>query len=379
MSFDRHGGNLYQFLLNPANVRFRMTRESPRARRLEYLGARHHTDDAGWKAETPAMVPADARRLQARLNLIVVTHLPIRDKQAVQLGTQREKTSWAPLRSNFHEPEQFGALHGIQDTEFKAPFLPFIHSAAVQPYHLENGRYFYNIALTAQSLSSRTGMISLTVTDQPEGAPPVETARGIPPPGDGNKHPAVPADTLVKRTATVRLVDPRNGEEWQRIIVTRPVCSTCLPATLTATLHHGRRRAVIAALPCRRRDSGHVPGCKNADGQTLAEAGNRARNIPWRFHCRDSPWASRRWRWSRRAADGHPPGTPTGQRAPGPAANGKPTAKTRVARQRPAIAPVWFLSWLTSRPMTNGRCGTSAAMASRRFTSGGDRRQRVCN
>lgn len=286
VSFDPGtGGKLYyQFLVNPANVRadFRMTLEKGRERENWNIPWRSatHADDAGWTAEIAlpwCLLLTHGEINQARLNLIVVTHLPIRDKQAVQLGTQRKKTSWAPLRTNFHEPEQFGLLRGIQDTEFKAPFLPFIHSAAVQPYHLENGRYAYNIALAAQSLSSRTGMISLAVTDQPEGAPPVETAWGIPLPGDCEQaiKLAVPADTLVKRTAAVRLVDPRNGEEWQRILVDETsvldLFSCYLDRNYYTTEDAARVICRIALPPEGLQGMSLV--AKNADGKTLAEAG----------------------------------------------------------------------------------------------------------
>ncbi len=214
--------------MSPANVRadFRMTPDKGRERDGWNIPWRSATrqDAAGWTAELAlpwCLLLTHGDPAQARFNLIVVTFTPVRDKQAVQLGTQRDKASWAPLRTAFNEPRQFGRLRGLDAAAVRAPFLPFLTAAQAGPYETAGSGYAYPVSVGLETLSGRTGAVALAVTDQPEGGPAREVQQALDLPGNATRslRVPVPATALVQRTALVRLLDPATGEEWQRLLV----------------------------------------------------------------------------------------------------------------------------------------------------------------
>ena len=287
VSFDPGtGGDLYyQFLVNPANVRadFRMTREKGREREnwnIPWRSATREGND-GWSAELAlplCLLLTHGEAAWAKLNLIVVTFAPVRDQQAVQLGVRREKTSWAPLRVNFNEPDRFGLLRGLEAGAVKAPFLPYMTGAKAGAYRVADGRYFYDVTVGLQALSGRTGtVVVVVVDDKPEGGPggTVRQAVALAGYGSQDRVAAVPVESLAKRTADVALVDAGSGEVWQRIVVDDTSVLDLFGCYLDRNYYTTEAAAQAVCrigLPAEGLQGMRLR-VKGADGQTLAEKG----------------------------------------------------------------------------------------------------------
>lgn len=143
VSFDpgTNGMLYYQFLVNRANVRadFRMTKEKGRERESWNIPWRSAVkeNENGWTVEIAipfSMVMTVGNPDIARLNVIAVSFVPLRDQYGVIYNRKREKTSWASLKKTFHEPQKFGLVKGLGSANLRATFLPFLETASVGKY-----------------------------------------------------------------------------------------------------------------------------------------------------------------------------------------------------------------------------------------------------
>jgi hypothetical protein len=248
VSFDpgTNGTLYYQFLLSKANVRadFRMTKAKGREREEWNIPWRSATrqSETGWQAEIAVplvllLTAGDVR--QARLNLLVDTFSAATD--------QRLECSWAALTRDFHEPEHFGALKGLEQVTVQAPFLPFLVEARVSGYELAAGAYSYQVVAQVQALGTQGGKVRLTVTDRPAAAPPATTA------AESELQPSaapqaiavrVPVTALVPRTALLSLAAADTGEVLQETLLDDTTALTVFAADLDRSYYTGEAAAV---------------------------------------------------------------------------------------------------------------------------------------
>ncbi len=230
VSFDpgTDGKLYYQFLVSPINTRadFRMTRARGRDREGWNIPWRSAAvqDDAGWSVEMALplgllMKDGDAERV--RFNAIVLTYVVERDLNTAQVGLNRVKYSWAPLRRHFAEPENFGMLHGLDAGPIETPALPYINAVRVEPYGQEAGQSYYAVAADVQNLGRQAGRFKFSVLDQPaEGAGRTAAQEMEIPPGVAplTVRLRVPVETFSLRAAEAALADAA-GEIWQTILL----------------------------------------------------------------------------------------------------------------------------------------------------------------
>ncbi len=228
VSFDpgTDGELYYQFLVNKANTRadFRMTRAAGREREnwnIPWRSATRETE-TGWQVEIAlpfSLILTHGDPSKARFNLIIDTFLLQRDAQMARMGVKKIEFSWAPIIEQFHEPEHFGRILGIQAADLRAPFLPFVTAAQVAGYEMKDGQYTYGVLADVQALSGRSGKVRFDVEDQPLSGKATETRETVDIQGNRTEkiRVAVPVQSLSKRTAVLSMCDAASGEVLQRI------------------------------------------------------------------------------------------------------------------------------------------------------------------
>ncbi len=225
VSFDPGAGGkvYYQFLVSPLNTRadFRMVggRRDREGWNIPWRSAAAQ-DDAGWSVEMALplgllMQGGDADKL--RFNAVVDTRIVERDASAAQVGIKSVIGSWALLKRQFDEPEHFGHLRLASGSAVTMPFLPFLSAAHVEPYRMEDGKYYYDVRVELSDAGKKGGSINLAVEDQPAIGQVRRIEREIDLAGDGRMETMVipmPVERLCARETAVRLVDAA-GEVWQ--------------------------------------------------------------------------------------------------------------------------------------------------------------------
>lgn len=229
VSFDpgTKGETYYQFLLNRGNTRadFRMTKEKGRDREgwnIPWRSAVQNTEK-GWTAEIALpfclmLQVGDVKN--AKFNVIIDNFIPQRDRMGVKMEVLKKEYSWAPVSLQFHEPDKFGRIKGLDNVEFEAPFLPFVNNAAITGYQKVEGRNCYGVKAMLSSCSGRAGKAELEVQERLSDGK-TNTVSKIFDLGKNTKEfeavVFVPAASLEKREVSLLLKNPESGEILQKI------------------------------------------------------------------------------------------------------------------------------------------------------------------
>lgn len=156
---------------------------------------------------------------KARFNLLTTTITQERDPQGIPSGEpKRKQFSAAQLDKDFNEPGKFIPLKGLDFSKVKAPFLPFIEKTTASEYTKNNGKYSYGVDIIMKSFAAPGGKTELILTDKTvDGKERVikETVEVPSDAGEMKRRILVPVNSLVKRTASLRMIDPLSGELLQ--------------------------------------------------------------------------------------------------------------------------------------------------------------------
>jgi len=237
------GALYYHYLLSFANIRAekRVTKEGGKDINwdIPWRSATAVTGK-GWEAEIaiPLYILASYGDVKkARINLCRTV--------AGKTGSEIELSSWAPVKREFHEPECFGVLKGLDGLKIRIPFLPAIESAAINAYCFTNGQYSYGITADLRRYTTQAGRIKLTGIDKPPAGKGRQAVRDVDLGGAEKQavYLSIPIDSLGLRAAELLMSDPGTGEVLQSVSIKEASILNVLSAYLDRSYYTSEENA----------------------------------------------------------------------------------------------------------------------------------------
>ena len=211
----------YHYMLNTANARAERVCRNLWDKDLTWdMPWRSATKitKTGWQAEIGiplSVVAGQGDASKATINLCANRVLVTLNYMNVVVGNYRESSSWAPVKSGFHEPLSFGLLLGLDAAKITEPLLVAAQAVKAGSYASDDqGKFYYEISGSIRSFTAKTGKIKLMAEDKPA------TGKGesisqeieISQTGDSPFTLKIPVSAFSGRTAEVSLRDPVTGE-----------------------------------------------------------------------------------------------------------------------------------------------------------------------
>lgn len=283
----------YQFAVNAANVGtarrnvlggFEPVPADPG--RIPWRHAVRMTE-RGWNVELAiplTLLGAYGDLGAARMNLNINRNIPTQTVEGVTSGHDRQFSSWAHLVRNYHEPERFIPVRGLDRRAIEVPFLPLLNQVEVSDYSIVANEY--TLAFDVQNAFATPGAAEVVVRDMPVDGEPVELREPLPLAGEERRSLAlqVPVGTPGARRMEVALLDAASGEVMQSRTLTEEQTAALelLEAYLDRSYYtdetEARAIAVVRAAPA---DRPHLRiRVLNEDGEALGEAPAAGESVP---------------------------------------------------------------------------------------------------
>lgn len=216
-------GTLYlQYKLNAGNVRGEqrvtrkpgiVVRETDRDWNLPWRSATGRTEQA-WVAEIalPVLALSSYGDLQhLRMNICRNGFFP----------QGKEMSCWSAVIRDFHDPDRFGRVKGLEVKKVGTPFLARIEQAQMGSYSVADGNYSYDVTVDIQAHTPQSGRVEVSVSDRPVSEKGESLSQGIDLAGMKRQtlRFTLPVASLQERSALVVLSDPQTGEALDTALV----------------------------------------------------------------------------------------------------------------------------------------------------------------
>jgi len=214
------GAMYYHFMLNAANVRAEQRMAKGIRERSWNTAWRSATrlTDKGWVMEAAIpmrLLAANGDLNMARMNVCMTRVLPTLDTQGVRVGETRESLMWSPVVGDFHEPDRFGWVKGLDAIEVGEVYLPRFDGVKVGGYDIQGKDVRYVVDARVRNGTAQGGLAEVMVEDHPLVGKGETVAVALQQTGQGvvATNVAVPVSGMGDRWVRVALkVD---GEEWE--------------------------------------------------------------------------------------------------------------------------------------------------------------------
>lgn len=222
----------FQYILSFANVRAEK-RVSVRGGRetgwdVPWRSATKVTDE-GWNAEVAIpLLPllSDGDLGNARINLCRNAVVAAIDPYGMKTDEKTTLSSWSPAINEFHEPDRFGLLKGMDGLDAAAPFLPALENVKVGRQYSSGRMRRFDAVFDLRGYSNATGRVKVLVVDKPRGrkgeqVSQVIQVRGKEPQSLKLSVPVPPLEVCShgERKVEVTMQDAETGEQLQHVVI----------------------------------------------------------------------------------------------------------------------------------------------------------------
>ncbi len=246
--------------------------------------------DTGWQAELAlpfSMMLGVGDPAQARINLVAHVFTPVLDQQHVVVGEECAVAAWAPTaRAWWHEPDKFIPVKGLDQTEFKAAFLPMLENVTVGGYAYTNGGYQYPVSGKIRNYSSQTGLVHVQINDMPAAGTGGEVSAAVPVPAgqDVDWSVPVPVREIVRRDVRIGMKS-HGGRALDARMIANPAGLNLFAAALDRNYYTDEPEARAhcrIGLPAHDLQNMRL-SARTADGVQLGEIAGIAPELYWAF------------------------------------------------------------------------------------------------
>lgn len=126
--------------------------------------------------------------------------------------------TWAPLMGSFHEPENFGALSGLEGQPLASFCAPSISQSRAMSYKESEGQFVYLVGLKISNFGGKSGTATISFQDIPKVGERKTLTRkiSIPPYGEQELEWEMPIEAFSERSARMTILD-QEVPEWTTV------------------------------------------------------------------------------------------------------------------------------------------------------------------